>query len=117
MLFTRDSDGDKLGLIGSLLLLLFFCGCSVFQYGLVADDQKAIHTLEVQGYSDIVIVSKSPAIFGCGEGDAVRFDVEATNPKGERVSLIVCSGILKGSTIRVPQRPPAEFQKPAFGLS
>ena len=39
-------------------------------------------------------------LFGCSEDDTFSTKFSATNAKGERVGGAVCSGWLKGSTIR-----------------
>jgi len=50
------------------------------------------------GYSDIQIGEY--AAFGCGRGDDYATKFTAKGPTGVVVTGVVCSGVLKGSTIR-----------------
>lgn len=38
--------------------------------------------------------------FGCADSDTFATKFAATNPAGQRVSGVVCSGWLKGATVR-----------------
>ena len=81
-----------------LLPFLFCIGCSCN-----IDDDVAYHAMLSAGYSDIKILEKFeffPAWHGCSEGDMVAFKVSAINPAGKLVNATVCSGVIKGSTIR-----------------
>lgn len=75
-----------------LIVLVFFTliGCSSSN-----DAQKA---LKAAGYTDIQTHGK--AFFACSEDDTFSTKFSATNPSGKRVSGTVCSGWIKGSTIR-----------------
>lgn len=38
---------------------------------------------------------------GCGKGDIVAYELEATAPNGTQgVDILVCKGLLKGATLR-----------------
>lgn len=50
------------------------------------------------GMTDVAITGYR--IFGCGEEDIFHTGFEATNSNGNRVSGVVCSGFLKGATVR-----------------
>lgn len=60
---------------------------------------KASTALAAQGYTDIELTGY--AMFGCGERDTSRTGFVATGVTGVRVRGVVCSGWLKGSTIRI----------------
>ena len=61
-----------------------------------SDTEDALYK---SGYEDVVITGWNP--FSCSEDDFYKTGFTATNPKGNRVSGTVCSGLLfKGSTIR-----------------
>ena len=74
-------------IIGSVLML---SGCS--------DAGKATQTLKNQGYTNIS--TDGYAWFMCSEQDTFATKFYATSPNGTRVSGAVCSGFLKGNTIR-----------------
>lgn len=71
--------------------------------GLSAKESSAIDAATVQGFTDIKVTDK---IFmftswrGCGTSDRARFTVNAKNAQGKDVQFYVCTGFLKGSTIR-----------------
>lgn len=59
---------------------------------------KAIEVLQKQGYTNIEITGYE---FGaCAEEDVFHTGFIATSPSGYVVSGVVCSGLMKGSTIR-----------------
>lgn len=61
---------------------------------------RSERVLRDAGYSDIHITGYR--IFGCGQGDHFHTGFEATaKATGNRVEGVVCSGMLKGATIRV----------------
>lgn len=75
------------------LILLFaaaFTACS--------SPNDATKALKAQGFTDIETHGR--AFFACSEDDTFATKFTATNPKGERVAGTVCSGWLKGATIR-----------------
>ena len=62
------------------------------------DKAATINTLEKAGFTDV-----SPGGWkwaACGSGDSYITTFTVTNPKGERVSGVVCCGILKSCTVR-----------------
>lgn len=71
-----------------MLLLLLAC---------LSDPDTAESTLHSAGYTDVQTDGWG---FGCGKDDTFATAFTATNPAGERVSGVVCSGWLKGGTIR-----------------
>ena len=77
-------------ILASLVALVLFSGCT--------DSSGARKALNEQGYKNIDIGGF--AIFGCGEDDTFRTEFSATSSSGHRVNGVVCSGFLKGSTIR-----------------
>lgn len=76
----------KLILIGTLLL----AGCT--------DPNEARKVLQDNGYTDIRIGGYS--WLGCSENDQFSTEFIAKGPTGRDVKGVVCSGWLKGSTIR-----------------
>jgi hypothetical protein len=75
-------------LIASLIALL--AGCT--------DETAARKALTASGFKDIKITGYS--FFGCDKHDTFSTGFEATGPTGQEVSGVVCSGWLKGATIR-----------------
>lgn len=82
-----------------IVITLSLLGCR----GYLNDEGQAVKALETAGYSDISVNSHKwfwVSLRGCG-ADASRFDAEAVNPAGRKVSVYVCVGWpLKGATIR-----------------
>jgi hypothetical protein len=60
---------------------------------------RAVSALEAAGYSDIQIGGW--AAFSCSNSDQYATEFTAKGPTGRVVSGAVCSGVLKGSTIRM----------------
>ena len=54
--------------------------------------------LASQGYKDVTTTGYS--FFACGQDDSFATGFEATSPTGQRISGTVCSGLMKGSTVR-----------------
>lgn len=62
------------------------------------DSDGAEHALTQLGLTDIQITGFR--LFGCDEKDTFHTGFTATGQTGERVSGVVCSGLLKGNTVR-----------------
>ncbi len=62
------------------------------------DSDTASRAVVNIGMKDVTITGFR--IFGCGEEDVFHTGFEATNSNGNRVSGVVCSGFLKGATVR-----------------
>lgn len=97
-----SSDGSYVVLlvIFTILVLVFGCGRGVW-----VNKDVAVRTLESQGYTEIQVTDHSWFAIGwrgCDEKDAARFTARAKNPAGKEVTVYVCSGLLKGETIRTP---------------
>jgi hypothetical protein len=73
-----------------LIVLLFSAGCT--------DEKGARRVLQQNGYTNITITGYRP--FMGSEDDQYSTGFTAISPSGQRVSGSVCSGVLKGSTIR-----------------
>jgi hypothetical protein len=58
----------------------------------------ATRALRGAGYTNIQTTGYR--FFGCSEDDAFRTGFTATGPSGQAASGVVCSGWLKGATIR-----------------
>lgn len=80
--------------MNKLLLLALLCLSLTACYS-TNDAEKA---LTAAGFTDINVTG--PAPFSCSDGDTFKTGFTARNPKGEVVSGAVCSGWLKGATIR-----------------
>jgi len=82
-----------------LALCIIIGGCGAF-----VDNNDAIEAMEAQGFSDVVILSKSilfVSFRGCTDQDAAVYSMRATNTFGKSVDVIVCVGWpFKGATIR-----------------
>lgn len=77
--------------IGILLLAtLLISGCT--------NPGSAKKLLEDNGYTQVQITGYKP--FACSDDDYFHTGFVAMSPAGKPVSGVVCSGILKGSTIR-----------------
>jgi len=59
----------------------------------------AVRALEGAGYTNIKITGYR--LTGCHDDDTFRTGFNATGPTGKNVTGVVCSGILKGATIRL----------------
>jgi hypothetical protein len=76
-------------------LLLAFALCLTAS---CSSNEDAVDTLTKAGYKDIETTGYS--FFGCGSDDRFSTGFVATNPAGQRVKGVVCSGFFKGGTIR-----------------
>ena len=74
-----------------LLASLVMAGCT--------QPEKATDVLGKAGYSNITITGYE--VFGCSEDDNFHTGFTAIGPSGQPVNGVVCSGIMKGSTIRI----------------
>ena len=80
----------KYTLLGSLFAVMLLSGCTA--------PQDARDALEAQGFTEVS--AGGYAFFGCGNDDQFHTEFTAKNAAGKRVSGVVCSGWLKGATIR-----------------
>lgn len=85
------------------LCALFILVITLLLAGSGPDPQRAVRALETQGYRNVRITYYRWFMVssrGCNNTHAARFDAEATNPVGRRVTLFVCVGAAgHGSTI------------------
>jgi len=81
----------RLLIVVMLILALFIGGCS--------DGPEAQRVLTQQGYTQIQITGVN--FFSCGEGDIYRTGFTALTYTQQKVEGTVCSGVLKGNTIRL----------------
>lgn len=63
-----------------------------------SSSDEATRALAGAGYKNITTTGYR--FFGCDEKDEWHTGFEAVGPTGQRVSGVVCSGVLKGATIR-----------------
>lgn len=76
-----------------LFLILLTTACS--------QPQQATAILEQQGYSDVKTYGWGLfTLFQCSNDDVFKTPFSATSANGSIVNGVVCSGILKGSTVR-----------------
>lgn len=92
--------------VEEFVFILLLCGV----FGIVAliakatsNEDSAIAAAITQGYSDLSVKSVnrfiSAEIHGCDDWKATAMN--ATNPVGKKVEIIVCEGLfMKGATIR-----------------
>ena len=76
--------------IMALGIALVLAGCT--------DAPTARKVLESQGYTDVQIGGYS--FFGCSESDQFHTEFTAKGMNGKQVSGVVCSGWMKGATVR-----------------
>lgn len=62
------------------------------------DEPKALRVLQSNGYTDIKLTGYDP--FGCDKHDNFATGFQARSPNGQFVTGVVCSGWMKGATIR-----------------
>lgn len=72
-------------------ILFLLSGCN--------NSEEAINALQASGYRDITITGYK--YFGCDRNDLFRIGFNAVGPTGIPASGVVCSGPLKGATIRL----------------
>lgn len=72
------------------VMLLSLVGCS--------SSNDANKALKANGFTDIQTHGR--AFFSCSKDDSFATKFTAKNSKGETVTGVVCSGLLKGSTVR-----------------
>ena len=77
-------------IILAVLILGLLSGCT--------DPEKATSVLSAQGYKDIEVTGYN--LFSCGQDDQYHTGFVATSVTGQRVTGTVCSGFLKGTTVR-----------------
>ena len=74
----------------SAISILLLCACTA--------PDTATRALEGAGYTDIKITGWSA--FSCSDSDDFATGFTAKGPTGKTVTGAVCSGLLKGATIR-----------------
>jgi hypothetical protein len=101
----RYSDPPSFMNVLQVVLVLLAIPLVLLRGGCV-DKEVAIHAATVEGYTDVKVTDRHDflaAWHGCSGSDAVGFEVSATNVKGDRVKLLVCSGwLIKAATVRIP---------------
>ena len=80
---------NKTIILAALLLAVSAC----------TSDDEATRALQSAGYTNIIISGYE--LFGCDKNDGWHTGFTATGVNGAPVSGVVCSGVLKGATIRV----------------
>lgn len=81
------------------VLLLIVVVVSMIMGGGLTQPEKAIRILSQQGYTNIEITGWRPMM--CSDEDDFATGFQATSSNGSVVTGCVCSGIMKGSTIRL----------------
>jgi predicted small secreted protein len=76
--------------IALILTLVALTGCT--------DETAARNALEGSGFKDIKLTGYS--YFGCDKNDTFHTGFEARGPSGQFVEGVVCSGWMKGATVR-----------------
>ena len=75
----------------ALIALLMLVACT--------RDNTAIRAVEAQGMTDVHTTGYR--VFGCSEDDDFHTGFEAKDSRGRKVTGVVCSGWLKGATVRI----------------
>ncbi len=83
--------------INKIAALLAVCWSAVLSG--CTSETEATRALTGAGYTNITMTGYR--FFLCDENDTWSTGFEATGPNGNRVSGAVCSGVLKGATIRL----------------
>jgi hypothetical protein len=76
--------------IAIVLAMIALAGCT--------DETAARKALEGSGFKDIKLTGYS--YFGCDKNDTFHTGFEARGPSGQFVEGVVCSGWMKGATVR-----------------
>ncbi len=84
--------------IGWIGMAFFIASGGAFVVGAAGADDAARRVLEAQGIT--VIELGGYDFFACSEDDMYRTRFEGVGPTGKPVSGTVCSGWLKGATVR-----------------
>ncbi len=85
---TKGTTMKKI--IGAAIVAVMLSACT--------SGDKAREVLAAQGFTNIQITGYK--VFGCSEDDTFHTGFVAKAPNGTTVSGVVCSGFLKGSTVR-----------------
>ena len=97
-------NGDGLFIVLACVLLFAIGvgveGCA----GSLANEDKAVSLLEVQGFSDVRLLERNnffAPFHGCSKDDTTHYVFAATNVAGRQVHVQVCQGWpLRGPHIR-----------------
>lgn len=105
--FKRRSGPFGFTLVELLMTLgvaaFLICSCGYFMRGCLVDSQRAVDAATNDGFTDVSVVSHQYVLVGwrgcSGDTDAAKFVMRGKRG-GRDVKFFVCSGLLKGSTIR-----------------
>ncbi len=67
------------------------------------DEEAARRAAENEGWSDPTLTETNrvfPWLQGCGEGDAIGYEMTATSQTGNITELVVCTGPFKAASVR-----------------
>ena len=81
----------KIAIVAALAAIALLASCTV-------DPGKATRALEAQGITQIRLGGYS--VFGCSKGDNFSSKFTGLGANGKPVSGVVCSGWMKGTTVR-----------------
>lgn len=96
--FDMKAAGRKL-ITGAAIVagVLFFTVGMIGTTLLKQDDTR--RQLEDAGYTNVIVEGNT--VFGCARTDIYKIRFKATGATGREVSGVVCSGEVKGATIRL----------------
>jgi hypothetical protein len=87
------------------LVAVIAAGLASCARGALVNDSDAQRAATTLGFTNPAIVHSTwfwPGLEGCDSGDAKAVTLDATNPTGQQVQVVACSGWpLKGWTVRV----------------
>ena len=96
------SEGGILALI-AVVLIAVCLGLSAAVGAAVVDKGDALRAATNSGLRDVRVEGThilAVEFSGCGKSDEASVDVSGVNANGQRVTVTVCQGILKKSTVR-----------------
>ncbi len=102
--YSLDSASFR-RLIGILFLMICLVAIVLELFsGYLVSEKDTLNAVEKQGYKDVIIYERhqiGPGFYGCDGRDAAAFKARAINPSGQKVDIIICSGLFfKGVTVR-----------------
>ena len=86
------------------LLIVVLANVALQIIALNISPDSAIKAAETLGYTNVTVTDRQTFMLGlkgCGNGDGVKFNITATDPKGQTQAFYFCQGFLfKGATPR-----------------
>jgi len=100
---------DLKDILGMLLIIVIFLAIAMLIFNIPPagwfffNEDDMTMAVEKQGY-EVQEVTDTDVFFvswrGCGNSDRMKWEVNAKNPKGIEVDIIVCTDLFKAYTVR-----------------